>query len=689
MKCLCALITVLTLSVTSQPPSEWQTDLTARQKALQLRLRQSCFNILIVGSNADDSRTNVKHTSPVLTHYTYTRLRALSPCLVSRYDPGTYWKPNDNPHSNPWPELSLFDYVLYTMDVGWLLMWDKNGSHFMRAVDSMRAKGLLRLGVFFDDFAKAFEPNKKVDPFVAELDLAFHPLLEACRRKGHYHAVWGADQVALRPDKTSRPMILFESYLHSPMYRIEGVMGALQQLRQEGMDLHIVSLGRGHPYADLKLAKVEPREIWRLWSRAWVYITAVPGSYELPVVETQMAGSYLLSVGNVTKHELYVAGKTGWVVEGETMEAVKANTRRLLLPLLEDGPRPEVPRQWALSHHTWELSAVMLLEGFLADRNKQMSRGAVFSARLTNLSKPVTEPLGFPTQSGNPSFRPHDWSPPLLHDRDDLGDDSLFFAQHLLTFDGGNAAKFHWDPTRIKRYFSTCNELVDMRGTERVAECVLPTSWDLVQSEKSSGRKKKLVCSFAAYKVPSHRAQSIFSVYAYDSSRETGQQGENGPAHPKSPVLPFILLVSVDGGFLFSPANTTLQLVETGDYWNIHKWLYSILLPRTSQGFVIVRVVFPPCRKSSAWLPQLGLVWVQPEDTLMAPLVSGLMPPVAHQVTHKWGLPDIVIPETRIPRTVLFHMPVIEVVTMWLLPFVLLICLALTRFRVFRTCRLR
>ncbi len=221
--------------------------------------------------------------------------------------------------------------------------------------------------------------SKRSLPFVIskEFDLMLHPLRSVCDywasndpfpwlianqqllKKTCRHLARGASPSLFHPNmKSDNPVIIIDADNRSTAKgwsNIESVLDACQEIRSSGTAISVYLAGAKDSRADRHLPRQIPQvEFAQLLNQSWIYATNIHGSYELPVIESQMSGNYVLDINHAeTGHqavhpELYMNGITGFSVNNQA-DAIESILRRII-----HHYNPGIPRDFALANHDWK-----------------------------------------------------------------------------------------------------------------------------------------------------------------------------------------------------------------------------------------------------------------------------------------------------------------------------------------------
>ena len=138
--------------------------------------------------------------------------------------------------------------------------------------------------------------------------------------------------------------------------KIGNILEACRQLKKE-IPLKVILLQQKSELADeCILNPIICSEFYEKINQSWIYITPIKSSYELCVIESQMAGNYVIGVDDCMKRELYIKDKTGFNVNNSVEEI-----KKIILKIISNY-HPNIPREYALRNFSWDVLIPKLLE---------------------------------------------------------------------------------------------------------------------------------------------------------------------------------------------------------------------------------------------------------------------------------------------------------------------------------------
>lgn len=184
-------------------------------------------------------------------------------------------------------------------------------------------------------------------------DNSFVALKEYLRNDKDVFVGRGADLELLNINQKNKIPTIFIDYdvRREEKANVDNVLSACEELKKE-INIKVILIEKKDPRADFCLIEKIPfNEIWKIFNESWIYVTHITSTYELPVIENQMAGNYVISIDNCVKDELIDKGRTGFVVK-DNKDYIKKQLKSII-----ENYNSNIPREFAIKNFNWDLVA--------------------------------------------------------------------------------------------------------------------------------------------------------------------------------------------------------------------------------------------------------------------------------------------------------------------------------------------
>ncbi len=239
-------------------------------------------------------------------------------------------------------DLSDYDVIIITY---FLSLFEK----YKNLLNFIKTNYKCKIGFYFEDLMVIS------GDIMTYFDFFFLPLKEHYQQNAHlkncYFLDYGVDTKLLNIDNKSKKPTLFIDYDRRRGKNADPseILEACNIVRKQ-KDIHVILIEKESNLADeCIINKIPFPEIYQKYNQSWLYITRICSTYELPVIESQMAGNFVVSVGNNVKGELFELDKTGFIVENNRNKIAE-----LILDLIEKY-NPNIPRNFALNRFNYEI----------------------------------------------------------------------------------------------------------------------------------------------------------------------------------------------------------------------------------------------------------------------------------------------------------------------------------------------
>lgn len=295
--------------------------------------------ILLLGKGVDDEGGLVPimnvDAAPVVMHGVYSRLKQACPGQVFAFD---VWHLKDIPRYLTYNVRTVL-YMSYVSN------WVDHHRQYMQQWWWMIKNRIC----WFDDY-NGYRSDL-VTAARGDFTVLAHPLKKVAETlpggPGTYMP-WGADEsLLITTAKSEKPSLIIDYHPGCCSLSTTEVVQAAKILQEKFPGFTAYSSGFCDEASGITcLPSLPLLEYYTYLNKVWVYVTVIKGTFERAVLESQMAGCYVISIDDVTNRELYEPTVTGFVTPN------RAKDIALVIGKIFEKYDSAVPRKYAMERYS-------------------------------------------------------------------------------------------------------------------------------------------------------------------------------------------------------------------------------------------------------------------------------------------------------------------------------------------------